>query len=375
MLVQYAEEEQQLPQPPRCKTPAPSSAPRIQADEWVKVSGKGKGKAKIFAQAAAAVAGPPTLQQQEPAAPPARTKTYPREERDLVISSSTQLDITPTLPKLHSIIKDELTKCNNRLAIPIKVRLSKKGSIVITTATRALASSIKANTEALLPQISAITNSTCSTTSERQSGMSFLIHALPTFKQGTTKTEDQHEQEYLENLGRQIAANTTTPSTSVKFLRNREYRENSKSKGSFVAIVATFESELTFAIPGHILAEKSTWRIYNRSCEAERMHPNHKKSVCKNCLEFGHPTDVCMASNKTSRCAYWEGTHNHFNHKWMAPECNKKAPCRHTVLNCNLCGTTGDHHSLDRNCPTYKARNARIASQSTPPQGAQTIEE
>jgi len=264
---------------------------------------------------------------------------------------------------------------NNRLALPIGVRLSKKGSIVITTAPRAPASGIRANIEALLPQISAITNRTCNTTSERQAGISFLVHAVPTFELGTTKTIDQHEHEYLENLGRQIAANTATPPSSVKFLHNREHRESSKSKGSFIAIVASFDSEPTFAIPGRIPAEKTTWRIYNRSCKAECMHPNHKNSVCKNCLEFGHSTDVCMASNKAPRCAYCGGTHNHFNHECTAPGCNEKAPCRHTVLNFNLCGTTGDHHSLDRNCLTYKARNAPRASQSTPPQGAQSMEE
>jgi len=57
------------------------------------------------------------------------------------------------------------------------------------------------------------------------------------------------------------------------------------------------------------------------------MHPNHKNSVCKNCLEFGHLTDVCMAGNKAPRCAYCGGTQNHFNHECTAPGCNEKAPC------------------------------------------------
>jgi len=139
--------------------------------------------------------------------------------------------------------------------------------------------------------------------------------------------------------------------------------------------VATFETEPNFAIPGRIPAEKTTWRIYNRSCKAERMHPNHKNSVCKNCLEFGHPTDVCMASNKVPKFGYCSGTQNYFNHECAAPGCNKKTPCRHTVLNCNLCGTTGDHHSLDRNCPTFKARNAPRASQGTPPEDNQNMQE
>jgi len=246
---------------------------------------------------------------------------------------------------------------------------------VITTATRAPASSIKANIEALLPQISALTGSTCRTTSERQSEIAFLIHAVLTFESGTTKTQEQHEQEYLENLGRQITANTAAPPTSVKFLRNWEHRETSKSKGAFVAIVAFFETEPTFAIPGRIPAEKTTWRIYNRSCKAKRMHPNHKNSVCKNCLEFGHPTDVCMASNKVPKCGYCGGTHNHFNHECNVPGCNEKTPCCHTGLNCNLCGTTGDHYLLDRNCPIYKAPNTPRASQSTLPQNVQTMEE
>jgi len=176
-LAQYAQEEQEPQQPPRRKTPAPSSAPRIQADDWVEVTGKGKGKAKSFAQAAAAGPAPHQQQQQVPAAPPARAKTYPREERDLIVTTGSQADINPTLPKLHSIITDELTKCTNRLALPIGVRQSKKGSIVITTAPRAPASSIKANIEALLPQISALTRSTCRTTSERQS---VLGHAFCT---------------------------------------------------------------------------------------------------------------------------------------------------------------------------------------------------
>jgi len=143
------------------------------------VTGKGTGKAKTFAQAAAAAT---SLSQQTPAAPPVRAKTYTREERDLMISTNSQQDITPTLPKLHSIITDELTKCNNRLALPIGVRQSKKRSIVITTAPRAPATSIKANIEALLPQISALTGSACRTTNERQSGIAFLVHAVPNFE-------------------------------------------------------------------------------------------------------------------------------------------------------------------------------------------------
>jgi len=139
--------------------------------------------------------------------------------------------------------------------------------------------------------------------------------------------------------------------------------------------VITFDSEPTFAIPDCILAEKTTWCIYNSSYKAERMYPNHKKSVCKNYLEFGYLTDICMASNEAPRCVYCGETHNHFNHEYTAPGCNEKALCQHTELNWNLCRTTGDHHSLDRNCRTYKARNALRPSQSTPPQGTQTMEE
>jgi len=100
-----------------------------------------------------------------------------------------------------------------------------------------------------------------------------------------------------------------------------------------MAIVATFDQEPTFAIPGRIPAKKTTWRIYNWPCKVERMQPNYKNSVCKNCLEFGHPTDVCMASNKVPKCGYCGGTHNHFNHECTAPGCNEKTPCHH------LCST------------------------------------
>ena len=373
-LAQYAQEQQQPPQRPIRKTPAPSSAPRIQADDWAEVTNKGNEKAKTFAQAAVAAAASPS-QQQAPVPPPAWAKTYPREESDLIIATSSHTHLTPTLPKLHGITTAELTKCNNRLALPIGVRLRKKGSIVVTTTPRAPASSIKANIEALLSQISALSGTTCRTTSERQAGISFLIHAVPTFERGITKTPEQHEAECLENLGRQIAPNTTAPPTNVKFLRNRQHRESSKSKGSFVAIVVTFETEPTFTIPGRIPAETTIWRIYNRSCKTERMHPNHKNSVCKNCLEFGHPTDVCMASNKILKYGYCGGTHNHFNHECTTPGCNEKTAYRHTVLNFNLCGTTGDHHSLNRNCPTFKARNAPRASQGTLPQDNQNMQE
>jgi len=219
------------------------------------VSGKGKGKAKTFAQAA--VAGTPP-QQQAPTAPPTRMKTYPREERDLIITTGSQMDFTPTLPKLHSIITDDLTKYHNRLALSIGVRQSKNSSIVITTASRAPASSIKTNIEALLPQISTLPRSTCKTTSECQSGIAFLIYTVPTFERETTKTQEQHEQEYMENLGRQIVTNIAALPTSVKLLRNRDHRESSKSKDAFVAIVAFLEAEPTFAIPGCILAEKTT---------------------------------------------------------------------------------------------------------------------
>ena len=209
---------------------------------------------------------------------------------------------------------------------------------MVTAAPRGPASSIRANIEALLPQISALTGSTCRTTSERESGIAFLIHALHTFERGTTKTQEQYEDEYLENVNRQIAANRAVPPTSVKFLRNYKHRENSKSEASFIAIVATFNQEPTFAIPGHIPGKKTTWHIYNWSCKAEHMHPNHKNSVCKNCLEFGHPTDICMASNQRPKCRYCGVTHNHFNYECTATGCNEKAPCRHTVLYCNMCG-------------------------------------
>ena len=187
--------------------------------------------------------------------------------------------------------------------------------------------------------------------------------------------QEQHEQEYLENLQRHITANTVAPPRSVMFLKHREHRESSKSKGAFVAIMASFETESTFAIPGHIPAEKTTWYIYNRSCKAERMQPNHKNLVCENCLEFGHPTDIYMASNKVPKYGYCGGTQNDFNYECTTPECNEKTPCHHSILNYNLCGTTGDHHSLDRNCPTYKARNTPRASQSIPLQNAQSMEE
>lgn len=116
MTIEYAQEVQhprKLQQPPQRKTLAFSNAPCIQGDDWVEVSGKGKGKAKTFTQAVAAGASIPSVQQQVPAAPQAQTKTYPRDERDLIINTSSQIDITPTLPKLHSIITNELTKYNN----------------------------------------------------------------------------------------------------------------------------------------------------------------------------------------------------------------------------------------------------------------------
>ena len=156
-----------------------------------------------------------------------------------------------------------------------------------------------------------------------------------------------NEREYLENLRRQIAANTAASPTSIKFLRNSEHRESSKSKCALLAIVAAFKIEPTFTIPGRIPAEKTTWCIYNRSCKAERMHPNHKNSGCKNCLEFGYPTNVCMASNKVPKRRYYGSTHNYFNHECTALGYNKKSSCHYTVLKCNLCGTTGDHHILD----------------------------
>jgi len=59
---------------------------------WAEVANKGKGEAKTFAQAAAAAAASPS-QQHGPAAPPARAKTYSREERDLIIATNSQADI------------------------------------------------------------------------------------------------------------------------------------------------------------------------------------------------------------------------------------------------------------------------------------------
>jgi len=358
-ILKLAQQQQQAPQQKQqqqqapCPKPGPSSDQRIQADGWVEVIRKGKDK-PIAQAAAGSVAAPP------PAQVPKQMKIYPRKERDLVIPAdpSSQQDITPTLPKLHATITKDLAKCGNlRPALPIEVRLSKKGAIVITTAPHAPASSIKANIEALLPQISAITGTNCTSIGGCNSGIFFLIHAVPTFERETTKTEDQHEAEYLNALELQIEANTAVGPTSVQFLRNREHRNASKSQGTFVAIVAVFPSEPTFPAPGHMPAEKTRWRIYNKSCKVERMHPNHRNSICKNCLQFGHPTEVCMENEKLTKCAYCGENHMYSDHTCKTPGCNDKAPCRHTVLNCALCNTQGDHHTFDKNCPTWKARN------------------
>lgn len=203
-------------------------------------------------------------------------KSYYREERDLVLSTTWEDMPTTTLPKLHAIITDELTKCNNRLTLLVGVCLSKKGSIVIITAPRAPVSSIRANIEALLPQISAVAGSTCDTNNECQQGIFFLRDAVLTFERGTTKTQDEQEIEYLDNLHRQIAAYIAVPTSMVKLLRNREHRDNSNSNRNFMGIIVMFELEPTFAIPSRIPAEKTTWRIYNRSCKTKCMHPNVK---------------------------------------------------------------------------------------------------
>ncbi|KAF8446519.1 hypothetical protein BGX38DRAFT_664369 [Terfezia claveryi] len=144
------------------------------------------------------------------------------------------------------------------------------------------------------------------------------------------------------------------PPSDVKFLRNRVHRDTSKSQGAFVAIVATFP---TFVITSVHPAEKTNWRLFNKQCKAERMHPAHRNSVCKNCLHFGHPTSVCMHNSKITNCAYCGGPHFYADHKCSAPGCTETAPCHHTVLKCGLCNTSGDHHTFDKYCPIWKARN------------------
>jgi hypothetical protein len=96
------------------------------------------------------------------------------------------------------------------------------------------------------------------------------------------------------------------------------------------------------------------------------MHPAHRNSVCKNCLQFGHPTNVCMSNDKVTKCAYCAGRHFYTDHKCTAPGCTEKAPCHHTSLVCSLCGSD-EHHTFDKNCPTWRARNPpRPASQNPP---------
>jgi hypothetical protein len=216
-------------------------------------------KKKSWSQVAAAAApatGPATST--SPSNPP--TKTFPREDREVVIpavAAEAATNITSCLPRLHAILTEDLAKCGKRTALPIQLCLSKKGAIVITTAPKVPPSSINENLEALLPQICQISGTTCTQIVSRKAAISFLIHAVPVPGQRTTQTQDQHEEEFLNSLINQIEANTACPPTEVKFLRNREHRDTSKSQGSYVAIVASFPTEPTFAITGMNPAEKT----------------------------------------------------------------------------------------------------------------------
>ncbi|PLW25024.1 hypothetical protein PCASD_24248 [Puccinia coronata f. sp. avenae] len=185
-------------------------------------------------------------------------------------------NITALLPRVNMVITDDLAKCNLQHALPISVRLSKKGAIVITTAPRCEAASIKANIEAL-STISTATN----TLHEKA-----VCHAnwLPT---------------------------ATAKCQRVRFLKSQQDHAASKSQGEFTSIIAEWDDEPLPVFAGMGLQQATTFQMLNRHCKAFRLHPTHRNKVVKNCCQFGHPTNTCI---KDARCAYCGQNHHHSDH-------------------------------------------------------------
>ena len=123
---------------------ATATSPVQQEQGWVELGTK----KKSFAQAAAgpALPSPPT------------TKTFPREEREVVLpGSSTEMGkLSPCLHHVDALFTEDLVMCGKRSALPLQIRLSKKLAIVITTSPKAPASYIQENVATLLPQIASI---------------------------------------------------------------------------------------------------------------------------------------------------------------------------------------------------------------------------
>ena len=74
-----------------------------------------------------------------------------------------------------------------------------------------------------------------------------------------------------------------------------------------------------------------------------------------------------MRNKKATVCAFCAGKHFYKDHKCTAPSCTEGAPCHHTVLACTPFNSKGEHHSFDKACPTWKAKNPPRPAQGPAP--------
>ncbi|PLW25017.1 hypothetical protein PCASD_24241 [Puccinia coronata f. sp. avenae] len=234
--------------PPKANAPPQPIHPRTSADEFVEVQTK-KNRKKSYANAATAAAA---------TTPTNRPRTPPNQ----------------LAHRRHMHAKSH--------ALPISVRLSKKGAIVITTAPRCEAASIKANIEALLPTISTATNTLREkAVCQADDKVQFLVNMVPT---ATDATDDDN----LQFMKRQLAANCNGKvPTSVRFLKSKQDRAASKSQGEFTSIIAEWDDEPLPVFAGMGLQQATTFQMLNRRAKHSASTPptNHHHSTTASSAE------------------------------------------------------------------------------------------
>ncbi|PLW25025.1 hypothetical protein PCASD_24238, partial [Puccinia coronata f. sp. avenae] len=259
----------------------------------------------MTAAAASTTPTEPTKTSPQPTSP---SKTYSREKRELVLPpqhTDATRDITALLPRVNMVITDDLAKCNLQHALPISVRLSKKGAIVITTAPRCEAASIKANIEALLPTISTATNTLREkAVCQADDKVQFLINMVPT---ATDATDDEN----LQHMKRQLAANCNGKvPTSVRFLKSQQDRAASKSQGEFTSIIAEWDDEPLPVFAGMGLQQATTFRCLTAAAK----HSAFTQPTATRCVRTAASSDTPPTHASRTQGAYCGQNHHHSDH-------------------------------------------------------------
>ncbi|PLW24847.1 hypothetical protein PCASD_25894 [Puccinia coronata f. sp. avenae] len=165
---------------------------------------------------------------------------------------------------------------------------------------------------------------------------------------------DATDEDNLQYMKRQLAANCNGKvPTSVRFLKSQQDRAASNPRRIHLHY-CEWDDEPLPVFAGMGLQQATTFQMLNRRCKAFRLHPTHRNKVCKNCCQFGHPTNTCI---KDARCAYCGQNHHHSDHgKFCKASGVTYQPLNslptHTIF-CCLCNKKTDHHTFDPKCPTY----------------------